>query len=186
VFGYPKPGVEGSHVPPADCWMHQAVEVRPSAIEGRGLFAVEDLPLGTVVARLGGRLVSDGELELLIVDAERNPDRPYVDSIAVAEDANLLVPPGRPIHFGNHSCEPNLWHVDPFTLATRRDISAGEELTIDYATQTANPRFQLDCSCGSRRCRGTVAGEDWRLGELRERYGEHWVPVVLDKITASR
>jgi uncharacterized protein len=34
--------------------------------------------------------------------------------------------------------------------------------------------------------RGSVTGEDWQLGELRERYGEHWVPVVLHKIAASR
>jgi hypothetical protein len=30
------------------------------------------------------------------------------------------------------------WHIGPSTLATRRDIAPGEELTIDYATQTAN------------------------------------------------
>jgi len=172
-------------VPPVDCWLHEAVEARPSSIEGRGLFAVQDLLAGTVVARLGGRLVSDAELERLIVDADSDPRRPYVDSIAVEDGTNLLIPPGQPIHFGNHGCDPNLWHVGPFTLAARRDIAAGEELTIDYATQTANPRVRLDCCCGSSRCRGTVTGEDWRLGELRERYGEHWVPVVLHKIAAS-
>ena len=72
-------GVQGRYVPPADCWLHEAVEVRPSPIEGRGLFAAQNLSAGTVVARLGGRLVSDGELERLIVDVDRDPGRPYVD-----------------------------------------------------------------------------------------------------------
>jgi uncharacterized protein len=176
--------VEGKHVPPRDCWLHEAVEVGPSPIEGRGLFALQGLREGTVVARLGGRLVSDEELERLIVDAERDPDRAYVDSIAVEEDTSLLIPPGQAIHFVNHSCDPNLWHVDPFTLAARRDISAGEELTVDYVTQTVNPRVRLDCRCGSSWCRGTVTGADWRLGELQERYGEHWVSVALHKIAS--
>ena len=36
-----------------------------------------------------------------------------------------------------------MWHVDAFTLAVRRDIAAGEELTIDYATQTDDGRFTM-------------------------------------------
>jgi len=185
VPGNPEPSAEAKYLPPADCWLHEAVDVGPSAIEGRGLFAVQDLGTDTVVARLGGRLVSDGELGRLIAEAERDPDGAYVDSITVEDSTNLLIPPGQPIHFGNHSCDPNLWHVDPFTLAARRDISAGEELTIDYATQTVNPQVRLDCCCASSLCRGTLTGEDWQHGELRERYGEHWVPAVLQKIAAS-
>jgi uncharacterized protein len=173
-------------VPQPDCWMHEAVEVRPSPIEGHGLFATQDLPAGAVVAGLGGQLVSDEELERRIAKAERDPDGPYIDSIAVQDDTNLVILPGQPIHFGNHSCDPNLWHVEPFTLATRRDIEAGEELTIDYATQTANPQVRIPCCCGSSRCRGTVTGDDWRLSELQQRYGDHWVPAVLHKIATHR
>jgi GrpB-like predicted nucleotidyltransferase (UPF0157 family) len=174
----------GKYEPPADCWLHELIEVRSSPIEGRGLFCRQALPAGTVVARLGGRLVSDRDLERLIFDAERDPDRSYVDSIAVDGNTNLLIPPGEPIHFGNHSCDPTLWHIGPFTLATRRDIAPGAELTIDYATQTANPRVRFDCRCGSSRCRGTVTGEDWRRRDLRKRYGDHWVPTVLHRIAA--
>jgi hypothetical protein len=173
------------YAPPADCWIHEAVEVRLSAIEGRGLFAKQDLPAGSVVARLGGRLVSDAELERLIADRERDPECPYIDSIAVHEGRNLLIPPGQPIHFANHSCDPNPLHVGPYTLAARRDVAAGEELTIDYATHTTNPRMRFDCDCGSSQCRGTVTGEDWRNERLQERYGQHWVPAVLHKIADS-
>ncbi len=65
-----------------------------------------------------------------------------------------------------------------FALSARRDIAAGEEVTVDYATQTAEPDFVLDCRCGSALCRGTVTGDDWRRRELQERYGEHWVPAL--------
>ena len=48
--------------PPETCWLHPGVEVRESPIEGRGLFATEPIKAGSVVARLGGRLVSGLEL----------------------------------------------------------------------------------------------------------------------------
>jgi hypothetical protein len=32
-------------------------------------------------------------------------------------------------HFLNHSCDPNVWMEDEVTLAARRDLGVGEELT---------------------------------------------------------
>ncbi len=93
-----------------------------------------------------------------------------------------MAPSGHDVHFGNHSCDPTLWHIDAFTLAARRDIAPDEELTIDYATQTDNPSFEIACRCGSARCRGTVTGADWRRPELQQRYGDHWVPGLLRRI----
>lgn len=164
--------------PEADCWLHPGVEVRVSPIAGRGLFARQPYPAGTVVSRLGGRLVSGAELRRLIAD----PEQPYVDTITVSETEHLVLPPRRPNGYGNHSCDPNLWWVGPYELATRRAIRAGEELTNDYATSTAEPTFTMTCTCGSPLCRGTVTGDDWRRAELRSRYGEHWIPMLLARI----
>ncbi len=57
----------------------------------------------------------------------------------IDDDVNLVLAPDQLIHYGNHSCDPTMWHVDATTLATRRDVAAGDELTIDYATQTDPP-----------------------------------------------
>jgi hypothetical protein len=43
----------------------------------------------------------------------------------------------------------------------------------------------MDCACGSPLCRETVTGGDWRRAELRQRYGEHWIPMLLDRISAA-
>jgi hypothetical protein len=48
---------------------------------------------------------------------------------------------------GNHSCDPNLWWVDAYTLAARRDRGVDEELTNDYATSTAGAGFDMHCRC---------------------------------------
>nr|WP_277350059.1 SET domain-containing protein-lysine N-methyltransferase [Nonomuraea sp. FMUSA5-5] len=92
------------------------------------------------------------------------------------------MPPGTAIGKANHSCDPNLWWTGPYTLAARRDLRPGEEVTSDYATSTADPGFALDCRCGTPLCRGRVTGADWRRPDLVRRYGDHWVPALLDLI----
>jgi SET domain-containing protein len=168
--------------PEPDCWLHPDVAVRRSTIEGRGLFARAPIPAGTVVSRVGGRLVSGAELRRLFAD----PDQPYVDTITVAADTHLVLPPRRDNGYGNHGCDPNLWWTGPYELAARRDIAAGEELTNDYATSTAEPGFTMSCGCGAAVCRGTVTGADWQRADLRARYGRHWVPALLTLINGPR
>jgi SET domain-containing protein len=167
--------------PKPDCWLHPDVEVRRSPIAGHGLFARSPIPAGTIVSRLGGRLVNSAELKRLIAD----PDEPYVDTITVGENTHLVLPPRRPNGYGNHGCDPNLWWVGPYELAARRDIVADEEITNDYATSTDEPGFAMSCDCGSRLCRHIVTGDDWRRPELRQRYGVHWVPALLARIRSS-
>jgi len=159
--------------PGADCWLHPAVVVAESPIQGRGLFCTAPIAAGTLVARLGGRLVDGRELRALL-----DTSTAYVDTITVLPDRHLVLPGRQPIGFGNHSCDPSLWHTGAFALSARRDIAAGQEITVDYSTQTAAPDFALDCLCGSVLCRGTVTGDAWRRPDLQERYGEHWVPAL--------
>lgn len=168
----------GTPLPDPDCWLHPDVEVRDSPIEGKGLFAKTLIPQGTLVSRLGGTLISGAELRRLIED----PAQPYVDSITVSETEHLLLPPRRPNGYGNHSCDPNLWWTGPYDLTTRRPISAGEELTNDYATSTGDKTFEMTCACGAALCRAVITGADWRNPGLRARYGTHWIPALLSRI----
>jgi uncharacterized protein len=160
-------------VPPATCWLHPSVEVLPSPVAGRGLFAAADLSAGTVLSRLGGRLVSTAELTRAMTSADG-----YVDSIVVEEDCHLLLAAGSDNRFGNHGCDPNLGWVDEYTLATIVDVPAGHELLSDYAMSTADPEYLLRCHCESYRCRQMVAGDDWRIPQLQVRYRGWWVPYV--------
>ena len=106
--------------PEADCWLHPDVVVRPSPIAGRGLFARAAIPAGTVVSRLGGRLVPEAELRRLIATTDG-----YVDTIAVTEELHLVLPPRRDRRrdngYGNHGCAPNLWWVGPYAGRPARD-----------------------------------------------------------------
>jgi SET domain-containing protein len=172
-------------VPPAepepDCWIHPDVVVARSAIAGRGLFARAPIPAGTTVSRLGGRLAPTAELDSVVAASET-----YVDSITVGEDVHLVLPSMTANHFTNHSCDPNLWWADEYTLVARRDVGAGEELTSDYATSSNHPGLAMACHCGSYRCRQLITGDDWRIPQLQQRYAGHWVPYLQSLIAEAQ
>ena len=76
--------------PGPDCWLHPDVEVRPSLISGRGLFAMAPITAGTVVSRLGGRLVSGAVLRELFAAAARNHNfREFDDVVGFATQSRI-------------------------------------------------------------------------------------------------
>ncbi len=165
-------------MPDPDCWLSNRVEPRTSTIAGNGLFAKEDIIAGVVMSRLGGRIVTNAALDRLIQAAGDT----YIDTVSIFDDGNLVLPSGTPNHCGNHSCDPNLWWVDPFSIVTRTEVAAGTELTVDYGTLTDDPEFRMECRCDATRCRRVITGVDWRRPDLQARYGDHWVPVLRQRI----
>ena len=157
-------------------WTHPAARRRSSEIAGDGIFTGEDLPAGTIIARLCGRVVDDATLRRLLAVAAAGGG--YVDTIMLDDDENLVLAPDQLIHFCNHSCDPSLWHLDATTICTRRAVAADDELTIDYATQTTHADFDMTCNCRSVLCRGIVTGVDWMDRDWQERYDDHVVPAV--------
>jgi uncharacterized protein len=143
--------------PAAEVWVDERVVVGASAIHGQGWVAAEAIAAGDIVARLGGRLVCSAGLDELLAASTDDPGAGYVDTVQVAEDVHLVLPPGTKAHYGNHSCDPNLGLDGPYVIRALRDIRAGEELTVDYAT-CSGPGLVLDCHCGAAACRGRVVG----------------------------
>jgi hypothetical protein len=86
--------------------------------------------------------------------------------------------------FINHACDSNVWLADENTLVARRDIAAGEELTVDYALFEGDEDDvkSWDCRCGSPLCRRRITGRDWRLPGLQERYRGHFSPFINHRI----
>jgi uncharacterized protein len=70
--------------------------------------------------------------------------------------------------FINHSCEPNCEAHEVngrVVIISICDIEAGEELTYDYNLYDGGLDDLSPCSCGSKRCRGTLYSEE----EMRKR-----------------
>lgn len=158
--------------PPRISWVEPRVRVGDSGIEGHGEFASEPIPEGTILKRLGGRLLSDIEMQVVAVSGSR------YSAFRVSRDTHLLMSWDDPASRGNHSCDPNAWMDGPFAVVARRPIPAGEEITTDYALMTVDSEWQMPCNCGAAICRGTVTGEDGRAPDLRERSRGHFVPRI--------
>jgi hypothetical protein len=157
-------------------------EVRPSPIHGQGLFAQQPIARGEIVAAKGGHVLTRGQW------AHLEPVLGAAD-IQIAED--LFIAPVRPDHrhgsmlYTNHSCDPNLAIQGQIVLVAMRDIAPGEELTIDWAT-TDDGDYEMECRCGSPRCRRTVTGKDWTKPELQEKYRGWFCWFLQRKIDGTR
>jgi len=82
----------------------------------------------------------------------------------------------------NHSCDPNTWWSGSTYLVARRDIETGEEITYDYSTSDVDHVFEMECSCGSPLCRGTISNRDYLDPAWQQRYGTNLPPHVLAAI----
>lgn len=86
-------------------------------------------------------------------------------------------------YFINHCCEPNCWLINDDDVVARRDIKAGEQITIDYATfiihEFASSRIEK-CLCGAPGCRGRFGNNDW--WKLKDTYKGHFISWIQEKI----
>jgi uncharacterized protein len=149
-----------------------------SAIEGRGLVAVDDIDAGEVVAVKGGHLVSTEQLATLPAPLRESEvqiaDGLHLAALTADEYESVML-------FLNHSCEPNVGLGGNIVLVAMRPIAAGDELTIDYALFD-DYDGSMECRCGTPSCRGSVDGRDWRRPELQARYEGYFSWYLADKI----
>lgn len=161
-----------------ESWLDPRIAVRPSSIEGKGMFALGPIGAGEVVVVWGGVIYTRAEVEAGAV-------KPGT-ATRISRDLYLADPDDgtiSPDYYLNHSCDPNLWLEDEITLVARRDIQAGEELSIDYALWETDPSWTLaPCRCGTGCCRGRVTGSDWRLKELQAKYRGHFTPYLNELV----
>jgi uncharacterized protein len=153
-----------------------------SAIAGRGLFALEPIAAGEVVAIKGGHIVTTEALRSL-PERLQNSEIQISDgfSLVAVEDAEY-----EPVMlFLNHSCEPNVGFAGNIVLVAMRDVSAGEELTTDYALFD-DYEGAMRCECGAPSCRGTIGGRDWQRADLQRKYGSYFSSYLLARVAQAQ
>lgn len=125
-----------------------SVEVKPSPIDGKGVFASNKLRARRKVGELTGTLITQAEARRRAMNTQRIAIVEFEDGIALdATDDPCF-------RYVNHSCSPNTYmrrighRVEFYTL---RAIKPGEELTCDYGE--SHHEGTLPCRCGSVHCR---------------------------------
>lgn len=140
------------------------VEVRASAIHGRGVFALRDLPKETCIGYYSGRRYTSAEVP------EENWEQWQVGMtyLFVLSDGTTIdgAQGGNETRFVNHACEPNCVAIEEIadsglillSLMTSEDVTEAAELFLDYGLiidETEGPS-DYPCRCGKAGCRGSM------------------------------
>lgn len=129
--------------------LQNLVEIRPTPYQW-GVFARTAFCEGDVVGLVEGPVVYGAD---------------YCSAYCMELNDECSVEPVAPFRYLNHSCEPNCQiagddfpvgknkFVERLFIEVIRDISAGDQLTIDYAWPAD---MAVRCMCLSPQCRGWI------------------------------
>jgi SET domain-containing protein len=163
-------------------WLNPKLEVKQSVKHGKGTFAKNDISKGERLLIFGGYIMTLKE--------EASLPKSYNDNGSqIAEDYSICTFSKKDLgglNFFNHSCDPNAGFHGQIFLVAMRDIKKGEEVVLDYAmalcaSKNADP-YRMECKCGSKKCRGIITDNDWKIKVLQKRYKKHFQLYLLDKM----
>lgn len=138
------------------------VEICKSDINRYGMYAKENISKGEMVFIKAGHIVKREDFYSSSTINSYLPisDEYFMAAISPDEEESIKL-------YNNHSCDPNCGMHGEITFVAMRDISVGEELTIDYAF-VDNENYSFECHCGSEKCRGIVTGFDWKIKKYKK------------------
>ena len=129
-----------------------AVRVARSRIDGFGVFAQEPMPARRKIGEIRGESITlaearrraSGLQRIMIVEIS---DRKAIDASRSSD----------PMRFTNHSCAANarlVIRAGRIEFYSLREISVGEEVTVNYGETHHEGRLQ--CQCGAPGCIGKL------------------------------
>jgi hypothetical protein len=128
--------------------------VKASPINGRGVFAEDDIRQGQLVHRMGGRRVS---LVRCVWEVATGAIR--IDDPLSIRKHTYLVLDDLSIRF-NHCCQANAGIANEVDLVALTDIARGEEIAFDYSMTVRRSLYtalwRMPCNCGSPMCRKEI------------------------------
>lgn len=163
-------------------WADSRLFVKESHINGQGVFCGQDIHAGEVLMIWGGIPVPKDNFD---TTAYR-----FQTVVPISEELFLALPvtdqEDSVDEYLNHSCDPNTWLIDDVTVIARRDIPAGQELTLECATWDDGTLKEYApagiCTCGAKSCRGILSSDDWKRPELQKEFAGHFSPFIAERI----
>jgi hypothetical protein len=162
-------------------------EVLPAGIHGFGIFARREIRRGEIVFRgeeLAQRIVTRRWVEThwderAKIDFKRYA-YPISDEVYILwdESAENWAPQ-------NHSCEPTTAY-DGLNVVALRDISRGDELTLDYADILDENATPFNCLCNAANCRRLIHGSRRNTVTAREERRSLQTKEPEDRVPAPK
>lgn len=161
-----------------DSYLSPKLESRPNLEKGgQGVFAVEPISKGEVLAVWGGTVLTGEVRKTLPATAL---------SLQVEENLYLVSSVIGPADYINHCCDPNAGMYGQVGLIAMRAIAPDEEVCYDYAMSDGSPYDEFECACGADICRKQITGNDWRNPQLWRRYAGYFSPYLQRRIDGLR
>ena len=143
------------------------VQVRQSAVHGKGVFALKNIPRGKKIIEYTGQIIDWDEAVKRHPHDKSQPNHTFYFGL---EDGSVIDAKfgGNESMWVNHSCSPNCEAIEEdfkkgtkVFLYARKNIREGEELFYDYGLQiegkiTKSLKKDYECHCGKKKCRGTM------------------------------
>ena len=139
------------------------ITVRTSPIHGRGVFALADLPTGTLLLEYKGLRLSWKEAQRIHEKSGAEDGHTFLFGL---DDGSVIdgARGGNSARWLNHSCAPNCeaeQDGERVFIRAIRPIGKGQELFIDYrltvdGRRTAAMKRLYACRCSATACRGTM------------------------------
>lgn len=124
------------------------IYVGKSGIQGRGIFAGEDIKRGERIQYVQGKMIKKTFKDKSPLYAR--------DWIGVGSNT-WIDPKGTFFQFINHSCSPNAAIVGKKTLIALANIRKDVEISMDYSmTEVDDHAWKMKCGCGAEKCRKVI------------------------------
>ncbi len=160
--------------------LHKQLRIGRSKIQGKGLFAVSQINKHEVIHEMERNDFPKVQIKELKSWSQKKINAFLHYAFQGGKTFYYGMNKNDASFFMNHSCDPNCWYDGKNRIVSRRVISPGEELTIDYA-MIMSP-FGLErpflCCCEAKKCRGEISKFDCLNNELRKKYKGHFLPFI--------
>lgn len=124
------------------------IRIGTSAIDGKGVFADEDIGRGEKIQYINGKRMRKV--------TKNSVDSKEIDHWIGVGRFSWINTEGTPFRFINHSCEPNAAISGTKTVVALEKIPKNTEITIDYSMTDADPHWSIQCHCKSKTCRKEI------------------------------
>ena len=125
------------------------IYISKSRIDGKGIFAMEDIHKGERIQYIKGKLVKH-------IIKNKDESEAIRNWIGVSK-IFWMNTKGTPFRYINHSCDPNAAITGTKTVVALRDIHADEEIAIDYSMSDVDLYWEgIHCHCVAKNCRKEI------------------------------
>ena len=152
--------------------MVEKIKLKKSKINGKGIFASENIKKNETICFLKGKEKNIPQIKKEYLEGKEKIN----DPLQIKEDTYIDIE--KPYLYFNHSCNPNAGIREKNELFAIKNIKKEEEITFDYSTTSwekdwglkDEKEFAMKCNCNSKNCRKIIKDFPYLDKKSKQKY----------------